>query len=91
MRDPEAFGRLSQVLGTAARNLIACLPQVDNLANYIPLIERFPNLFDEPDKSIGFALINNNTWLPKPLVDARLKNQRYVARQSEKHIIWTRR
>lgn len=89
--NPEAFDRLFKMLGVAAKD---CADKMCNLTalsdKYIPLIERFPELLDEPDKNVGFTLVNNNTWLPKALIDARLKNQRHVARQSEKHIIWTR-
>jgi len=50
----------------------------------------FPNSFTpaeelptEPENEKGFVLINGNTWLPKPLHEARWKQQRKAARKND--------
>ncbi|KKK40942.1 hypothetical protein LCGC14_2915460, partial [marine sediment metagenome] len=43
----------------------------------------------EPNEK-GFALINGNTWLPKPLYEARWKQQRKAARKNETFVVWTK-
>lgn len=92
---PEVIERITKALSIVAdeyadamRQIIACFSNIGNdvLLKLSADLPDLSKLLDEP-KSDGFTLVNNNTWLPKPLVDARLKNQLHVARQSEKHII----
>ena len=42
----------------------------------------------EADKK-GFILVNGNTWLPRPLHEARQKQQRKMARENEDYV-WTK-
>lgn len=97
--DPEVIERITKALSIVAdeyadamRQRIACFSNIGNdvLLKLSADLPDLSELLDEP-KSDGFTLVNNNTWLPKPLVDARLKNQQHVARQPESSIVWTRR
>ncbi len=44
----------------------------------------------EPDKSIGFTFVGNDTWQPKPLYEARKRQRRKATRKGENGVIWTR-
>jgi hypothetical protein len=51
----------------------------------------FPEVCQQTEPSeMGFVLVNGNTWLPRPLHDARRKQQRKAARKNESYLIWTR-
>lgn len=58
---------------------------------YVPLSERLSEFIEEPDKGAGFVLVGNDTWLPKPLVNARKFQQRKASRVAETGIVWTKR
>ena len=38
----------------------------------------------------GFVLIDGNTWLPRPLHEARQKEWRKASRKNQNSIIWTK-
>jgi hypothetical protein len=56
--------------------------------NSFTLVEELPTE-PEPNRS-GFALINGDTWLPRPLYEARQKEWHRASRKNQNSIIWTK-
>ncbi len=79
-----AMAKAAESLSAALSNI--SFPKFDSFS--IPfLVGKLP-MDSEPKK--GFVLINGNTWLPRPLHDDRLKQQRKIARKNENYVIWTK-
>ena len=58
--------------------------------NSFASVEELPTEPEPEPNEKGFALINGNTWLPKPLYEARWKQQRKAARKNETFVVWTK-
>jgi hypothetical protein len=69
---------------------LASCPEVpDLIEEYTSLSERL-DIPSEPNKSTGFVYVGNDTWLPKAIYDARKRQQRKMARESSRTVVWTR-
>lgn len=74
--------------------VLAAIASIVGISTVISAIVKkpsLPQLTDEEAICSDWEAVDNDMWAAKALIDARLKNQRHVTHQSEKHIIWTRR
>jgi len=92
----KAFKGIADVLQKLPSNemqrvveLLSGLAERESYAKHEKYWSNLP-MSPEPDKQNGFVYIGNDTWLPKPLYDARRRQQRKTARKAERGIIWTR-
>jgi hypothetical protein len=75
----DAANRIAEHMGIVGSEDI-----MDEIINAIPVAEM-------PNRESGFVYMGNSTWHPKPLVNARQRQQRRMARRAEIGVIWTER